>query len=99
MDCHLPAPTTRLFERETGVLPPTLVEIIDVPIGQRAPYEARNRVDRFLKPGLALLQFLFCPLALDDFLSQRLVNRSQFRSTLADTPFKKRSTRFLASYG
>src|SRR5260370_33760591 len=88
MVCHCPAPTARLFERETGVLPPTLIEVIDVAIGQRAPYESRNRVNCQLKLGLALLQFLFRPLALDDFLSQCLVNRSQFRSPLADTPFE-----------
>src|SRR5258706_10047139 len=88
MDCHLPTPTAGLFERKTGVLPPTLVEIIDVPIGQCAPYEARNRVDRQLKPGLALEQLAFRPLTLDNFLSQGGINRGQFRSPLADTPFE-----------
>src|SRR5260370_11543 len=59
-----------------------------VPIGQSAPYEARNRVDRQLKLGFALPYLLFCTRAFYDFLSQRLIHRGQFRSPLDDTPFE-----------
>src|SRR5229473_1947923 len=45
MHRRLPPPTARFLQRESGVVLPTLVEKIDVAVGQRGPDHPGNRID------------------------------------------------------
>src|SRR5258707_3977647 len=49
MDCQLPSLTYRFLKRESRVFEPGLIKIIDVTVGQSAPYQAGNRVKRLLE--------------------------------------------------
>src|SRR5258708_9975045 len=45
IDRRIPAPAAGLIETETRVVAPALIQEIDVPIGQRSPYQSGKRID------------------------------------------------------
>ena len=71
----LPTLALQFFLRETHVGAPLRVAEIQRAIGRAAPDLLRNCVDHEPEAVFTLPQGLFCPLALDNFLSQRLVDR------------------------
>src|SRR5215472_14465032 len=58
MERGLPAPTMRLFRRETRIFVPTLVEEFILTIRQIAPRERGNSINHLPKFGFRLLDLL-----------------------------------------